>query len=75
MTVLSLGFLGEEYAQIKGLLSSLGNSSNEEFELRFGKLDKTFDTNFLQTKFFSFMNNLDFLNIHKGKEQTKNYPS
>ena len=70
MTVLSLGFLGEEYAQIKGLLSSLGNSSNEEFELRFGKLDKTFDTNFSQTKFFSFMNNLDFLNIHKGKEQS-----
>ena len=70
MTVLSLGFLGEEYTQIKGLLSSLGNSSNEEFELRFGKLEKTFDTNFSQTKFFSVINNLDFLNLHKSKEQT-----
>lgn len=70
MTVLSLGFLNDEYNQIKGLLTSLGNSSNEEFELRFGKLDKTFDTNFSQTKFFSIINNLDFLNIHKKKEHT-----
>jgi hypothetical protein len=70
MTVLSLGFLSEEYVQLKGLLSSLGKSSNEEFELRFGKLDKTFDTNFSKTKFFSLINNLDFLNIHKSKEQT-----
>jgi hypothetical protein len=70
MTVLSLGFLTDEYSQIKGLLYSLGSSSNEEFELRFGKLDKTFDTNFSQAKFFSIINNLDFLNIHKKKEQT-----
>ncbi len=70
MTVLSLGFLNEEYNQIKGLLSSLGSSSNEEFELRFGKLDKTFDTNMSQPKFFSITNNLDFLNIHKKKEHT-----
>lgn len=70
MTVLSLGFLTDEYSQIKGLLYSLGSSSNEEFELRFGKLDKTFDTNFSQTKFLSIINNLDFLNIHKKKEHT-----
>lgn len=70
MTVLSLGFLNEEYNQIKGLLTSLGTSSDEEFELRFGKLDKTFDTNITQPKFFSIANNLDFLNIHKRKEHT-----
>jgi hypothetical protein len=64
MTVLSLGFLPDECTQIKGLLYSLGYSSTEEFELRFGKLDKTFDTNFSQTKFLSIINNLDFLNIH-----------
>jgi hypothetical protein len=70
MTVLSLGFLPDEYTQIKGLLYSLGYSSNEEFELRFGKINKTFDTNFSQIKFLSIINNLDFLNIHKYKEQT-----
>ncbi len=70
MTVLSFGFLNEEFTQIKTLLNSLGTSSDEEFELRFGKLDKTFDTNMSQPKFFSITNNLDFLNIHKKKEQT-----
>jgi len=70
MTVLSLGFLPEEYSQIKALLKSLGTSSDEEFEIRFGTLERTFNTNFSQSKFLSIMNNLDFLHIHKRKEQS-----
>ena len=70
MTVLSLGFLPEEYSQIKALLKSLGASSDEEFEIRFGTLERTFNTNFSQSKFLSIMNNLDFLHIHKRKEQS-----
>ena len=73
MTVLSLGFLNDEYNQIKGILSS--SSANEEFEIRFGKMiygkkSPYFDTDFTQPKFMMIINKLDYLNLHIKKEQT-----
>jgi SAM-dependent methyltransferase len=73
MTVLSLGFLNDEYNQIKSMLSS--EASNEEFEIRFGKMmygkkSPYFDTNFTQPKFMMIINKLDYLNLHIKKEQT-----
>ncbi len=74
MTVLSLGFLNDEYNQIKEIISS-NPSLNEEFEIRFGKIvsgkkSPYFETDFSEHKFMMILNKLDYLNLHITSKKT-----